>query len=389
MSSRRFESGLLRGLAVVMAVFLCADGHASNGRGAGQPGHAPGAEAGWTLLKRGEYRSALDAFALASEAAPAEPSVLLGLGLAYHLVGRSELAIGTLERAIHVDGSMGDAYLVLGDLYARRGELERAIHHYEMASARLPREGASRARLERARRAYRAELGYDRLYTAHFAIQYPASELAAASVRALADRLERTYRAVGEALAYFPEGTCTVIVHPDERSWSRTESPAWVRALFSDGVIHLRARASEPSLGISDAVLRHEYAHVAVDQLSAGRAPVWLNEGLALHLEGGHHAAEGPAHETGSRGREEGPTAGVPWSPDFVALSPVDARAAYAHSYKATMQLIQRYGLPRVRALLVELSHVSDFSRAFETAFGTGFQGSEEAWPGAPSREGE
>lgn len=369
-----------RALCVALGVMGAAAGAAAE-----HPGEAVG-RLGWLAVERGDYRSALHIFGQASAAAPRDPSLLLGLGLASHLVGRSDEAIAALERAIHFDSSVQQAHALLGDLYARRAEVERAIHHYRVASELEPGDVETQARLQRARLAYRAELSYDRLFSPHFVLYLQPSILSSVSLHELADRLEGTYRDVGAALATFPDGPFEVIVYHGPEFWTRTNSPAWVRGLY-DGAIHLRVVPEEPQAGISAELLRHEFAHALVDRMSAGRAPVWLNEGLALYIERhGEPFGEGPPDLGEGEGEGEGlGQSAVPLHAEFVTLSPVDAGLAYAHSYRATTRLIREYGLDRVRALLKEVAYSGTFSRAFVTVFHSEYRDFERAWLG-PAR---
>lgn len=335
------------------------------------------ARRGWRAVEQGDYKDALRIFRQASAAAPRDPSLLVGLGLASHLVGRTDEALAALERAINFDSSLQQAHVLLGDLYARRAELERAIYHYRIATELDPGDVETTSRLRRAHRAYRAELTYDRLFSAHFVLYSQPSILSTEALHELADRLEATYRDVGRAMGSFPDGPFMVIVYHGPQFWTRTGSPAWVRGLY-DGVIHLRVVPEEPQAGLPTALLRHEYTHALVDHVSAGRAPVWLNEGLALYFEHrGKPLSRGPSYIHGGKG----PPA-IPLQAEFITLSPVDAGAAYAHSYRATSHLIREHGLARVRRLLEEMAYSGTFSRAFVTVFGGEYREFERAWLG-------
>lgn len=327
------------------------------------------ARRGWAFIRRGAYAAAELAFSHAAELVPDEPIILMGLGFSYKLMAKYDRAIATLERAIHLDASVGRAYGLLGDLYARRGQLERAIHHYRIARKLDPRDVTLRDRLQLARIEYRAELEYDRLYSAHFLVKYRASATDPELAHHVVDRLERVYQRLGQALSSFPRETLSVILYPDGEFWESTDSPRWARGLF-DGTIHLPIQEVDPQRGVLDSLLRHEYTHALVDHLSAGRAPVWLSEGLALYFEGRRELPKALASDPdrirldSSRGRHG----------DFLALPLAAAREAYSHSYSATVSLIRRYGLGRMRALLHALSKTADFPTAFEGIFHSRFR---------------
>lgn len=333
------------------------------------------AKAGWAFLQAGNYGAANEAFSRAAELAPEEASVLVGLGLSYQLLGKDEQAITTLEQAIHLDMSAAQAHELLGDLYAGKEDLERAIHHYRLALRQDPRDVTLERRLELTKAEYRAGLAFDRLHSGHFQVKFRASATDARLAHRIVDRLEGVYYQVGEVLSSYPRSVFTVIVYPDREFWEMTESPRWARGLF-DGVIHLPVQAARGDSRVAHRLLRHEYTHALVDQLSAGRAPVWLSEGLALHLEGQQERHE----DVLKRYDTNTGVAGWTFHREFIALPPRDAQAAYAHSYRATHALIQQYGLGRVRALLESLSRTSDFSQAFETVFEVPFEDFEAEW---------
>ncbi len=65
-----------------------------------------------------------------------------------------------------------------------------------------------------------------------------------------------------------------------------TGKPAWVAATTHGRRIELQPLATLKRRGILTQMLRHEYAHAVIAQLSHGRAPRWLAEGLAAHVAG-------------------------------------------------------------------------------------------------------
>ncbi len=117
-------------------------------------------------------------------------------------------------------------------------------------------------------------------------------------------------------------------------------------------------------------------AHALVDHLSAGHAPVWLSEGLALYFEGGR-AALLPSSPVQ---RGDAAISLQTLRGEFLSLSPEAARQAYARSHSATVSLIQKHGLTGMRALLETLSENSDFPHAFQAVFHTSFRDFESRW---------
>lgn len=362
-------SRLSLGSVVLLALVLCVGGERELWAGRSAATSSAAAKAGWESIQRGAYLDANEAFTHAAQLAPDDASIQVGLGFSYQLLADYERARTTLERAIHLDMTVELAHGLLGDLYARRGELERALHHYKFAVEQDPENPGLQRRLYMAQRDYQAELGFDRIYSAHFLVKYREAATQSELAHDVVDRLELVYTQVGSEFDYFPSDSITVILYPDRELWEATETPLWAGGLF-DGTIHLPAPNPGVDEGVSDSSLRHEYTHALVDQMSAGRAPVWLSEGLALYIEGRPESSQSsvPGQDASSLvlpGAVNG---------ELLGLSPEAARVAYAHSYRATRKLIDHYGLEGVRTLLKALSGTSDFPTAFDATFHTPFR---------------
>ena len=91
-------------------------------------------------------------------------------------------------------------------------------------------------------------------------------------------------REVGKDLGYYPKFRYKVILSTQETFRKYTALPSHVTGFF-DGRIHIPL----PSVAKSDVLLKsilwHEYTHALVYELTQGRCPVWLNEGLAVYEE--------------------------------------------------------------------------------------------------------
>ncbi len=339
------------------------------------------AEAGWRLVTEGQYHRAAKVFTEAATLFPGDASFLVGLGLCQHRLSRDDLALATLEQAIRLDSSVGQAHKLLGDVYYRRGETQTALRHYETARQQDPNDVTLQARLVTAQRELQAEAGFDRLYSSHFVVKFESST-DRRRVHEVAHRLEMVYNKVGRTFSYFPGEPFTVILHPDRQFQDATLSPGWVGALF-DGKIHLPMQGITRGQRAAHRILSHEYTHALVDRISGGHAPVWLSEGLALHLEG---RADAWGHEVLARhAAEVAPLNSL--HGDFLELPPHRATVAYAQSYQATRALIRRYGMDRVRKLLDALSVTPDFSSTFEAVFQDRYSDFDAAWMAGQAQE--
>lgn len=326
--------------------------------------------AGRAVLDGGDERGASQAFLAARELAPAMVEPLVGLGLSASRAGRDEEAIAWLSQALKRDPQADQADRLLGQLHERRGNVRTALGYFEAAVRKDPGDVTAREGLLRVRSEVDFDATLDELFGRHFIVKYPAGERALAVLTA--GRLERLYQTVGRLFAYHPSDPVTVILYPPERFHAVTASPGWTDGLY-DGRLHLPLPSHSRPLEAYDGSLAHEYAHAVISGMSAGRAPAWLQEGLAQYCEEALRpgkAGQAPAAVSDDT-RLLRAHAG-----SFQGGAP-EAAAAYAESYALVKPLLQRQGgMKKMRLLLAGLAKGQDFDRAFLAAFG-------RPWPGA------
>ena len=135
----------------------------------------------------------------------------------------------------------------------------------------------------------------------------------------------------------------------------------WAAAVF-DGQVRLPLDAALQS-DRRDAILTHELAHAFLVDLSGGRIPLWLNEGLAQWLEGRRPSSRPEAR--GASWLDELPT-----RKEFMDLSAEDADLAYSYSLSVTDELMSLHGSTTVVRYLELLAGGVPDEPAFERTFG-------------------
>jgi hypothetical protein len=117
--------------------------------------------------------------------------------------------------------------------------------------------------------------------------------------------------------------------------------------------------------------LRHEYAHAAIVTLSRGKAPVWLNEGLAQVAE--------EIDDPGRTGRLKFALANDGLLPlteleaGFTKLNREQASLAYAEAHAAAQYLLEKKGGYNVRRLLEAMATAESTDAAFHQALGISY----------------
>ena len=238
---------------------------------------------GWQALREGRPDEALLLFRQGLVDAPESTTLLKGLGLAAVHAGRPDDAFAPLERAVRAEYDP-DVRLLLAHLHDRRDDPAPAIVNLRAVLEREPTHAAARRLLEKVEREQRAEAGFRRDVTPRFVVKYRDARDPEAR-RAIIAHLEAAAERVGRMLAYAPQQRTTVVLYEHHEFRDVTRAHSWASGLF-DGKIRLPIGPVLPSAREVERLVVHEYTHAAIHDLSRGRAPRWLHEGLAQVLEG-------------------------------------------------------------------------------------------------------
>ncbi|MBI3625785.1 MAG: tetratricopeptide repeat protein [Candidatus Rokubacteria bacterium] len=295
---------------------------------------------------------------------------MTGLGLAAIHAGRPDEALAPLERA--VAGSPDpETTLLLARLYDQRDQADRAVLHLRRLLERDPSHANARQLLDKLERERRVEAGYRREESNHFVVKYRGPR-APESRRVLMQILEEAYESVGREFNFFPPEKLTVILYPEERFREVTGTHHWASGLF-DGKIRLSVGRLQGRTQALERLLTHEYTHVVVHLLAKGRAPRWLQEGLAQHAE---KVPDDP--DLHLRG-------GMTLAGLEALLSDGDlakARMGYKISLWVVRDLLQRGGMERMGELLTRLGRGEPASNAIPGVYGLPLAELEAQWRG-------
>jgi tetratricopeptide (TPR) repeat protein len=322
--------------------------------------------AGWDAIREGRNQDAAEAFALAVDAEPRDPSLHLGAGLAAYLLGKPTVAEQSLQRALSLAPGFTTASVLLGDILYRQGDTDGAIRVFESALEHARGDATLQARLDTLRREAHLHDGFFQSQGAHFTVLFegPADEHLAA--RAL-EILENVYWRVTTALSVFPEHVIPVVLYTREQFRDITRSPQWAAGAY-DGRIRVPVGGAHGNERELERVLTHEFTHALVQAVAPRGVPPWLNEGLAVTFEpGGEAWSEGELSGSDRRLTLEQLNAG------FGSLATEDARVAYAQSAAIVAALLDHGGPPVVVGILRDLGRGDGFATALERWLATPF----------------
>lgn len=322
----------------------------------------------WLVLRESRPDEARALFAQALRERPGAPEVLRGLGIAAIHAGRLDEAIAPLETAAATTGEP-DVRLLLARLYDQRNDTGGALRHVRAVLAREPRHVDAQALLGKLEREHFAEAGFSSAITPHFLVRWP-DDVGVEPPRSVPRLLEAAYTRLHAQLGYRPAGPVTVVLYEDHRFHDVTRTHGGVRGLF-DGKIRVPLGATTPDGPTLGRVILHEYAHTAVHDLSRGRAPRWLHEGLAQLFEG---AQADPALRV--RGAVTlGGLESLIADPD-----PVRARTGYDLALWVVEDLAARGGTASLRALLDRIAAGEPMATSLARVYGTRLSELESQW---------
>jgi tetratricopeptide (TPR) repeat protein len=323
---------------------------------------------GWHALREGRPDEATLLFEQGLTETPDDPALLKGLGVAAVHAGRPDDAFAPLERAALAEYDP-EVRLLLAHLHDRRDDPARAVVNLKAVLEREPTNEAARRMLDKVEREWRAEAGFRREVTPRFVVKY-RDTLDAEARREIVTHLEAAAARVGRTLAYAPHERTTVVLYEHREFRDVTLVHAWATGLF-DGKIRLPVGRVRPPARELERLARHEYAHAAIHDLTRGRAPRWLHEGLAQALEGAgaDPILRAPAGLT---------LAGV----EALAADsdPVRARAGYDIALWIVRDLLDRGGMEPLRELLARLGAGETMAEAMPRVYGLRLTELESQW---------
>jgi tetratricopeptide (TPR) repeat protein len=329
---------------------------------------------GWQALRAGRSDESVALFRQGLRQDPDGAPLLKGLGLAAIHAGRPEEALEHLEASVRAPAGGGsgpdpETTLLLARLYDQRDQTERALGHLRRLLAADPSRPDAKALLKKLDRERQAETGYRKDESQHFVVKSRGARGLELS-RVVTQILEEAADRVGRDLAFFPPEKITVILYPDERFQEVTGAHHWVNGLF-DGKIRLPVGSLSGRTRALERLLTHEYAHAAVHLISKGRAPRWLQEGLAQHMEGLPHDADLQL------------SGGITLRGMEALLADGDlakARTGYQISLWLVRDLLERGGIERTRQLLARLGGGEPISEALLKVYGLPMAELERQW---------
>jgi tetratricopeptide (TPR) repeat protein len=346
--------------------------------------HAHG-NAATSLLQERAFRDAAAEYQAAIDLYDEEPRFYMGLGVALLGLRDTDRAVESLRRARDLNPKEGQVYRLLGEAYFQRGDMREAIGAWQEGLRIRPGDRDLERLIAQAEGERKVDEEYRRRPGHHFTLRY-VGEVREELGQEILQLLERAYEEVGYNLNHFPRQEIEVVIYSDADFQRVMGLPGWVHGAYDErgGRIRIPVRGIKEATDLRG-LLYHEYTHVVVREVTGGRVPTWLNEGLAqIEQRTPMDGAVESVRQLAARGKLP-PLESL--KDPFVGLTGPEAGVAYAISYAATKYLIERWSLWDTQRLLRRLGEgvsfdvalkettrltLADFEREWVTSLGKG-----------------
>jgi tetratricopeptide (TPR) repeat protein len=301
----------------------------------------------------GKFADARRDFESALHNDPQNPAVLNYYAALLVRTGSARDAIPYAERASQIAPDSADAFAVLGYAQYASDHVKDALRSWKTSLALRPDTGIERM-LARAQRENKAEGDYTEKETGHFVLRYEGRQSSDTLRREMLETLESEYQELARAFGSEPRSSVQVVLYTNRAFFDVTEAPSWTGAL-NDGKLRIPLEGVDSVTPELARILKHELAHSFVNQLSMGRCPHWLNEGIAQVLEPKSLGSRGPRLAQLFKSEHEIPLNALEGG--FTSFSTPEAALAYDESLASVQYITQTYGMSDVVRVLERLAH--------------------------------
>jgi len=283
-------------------------------------------------------------------------------------LGQTGEAVERARQATRASPQSADAFLLLGYAYYRSDHNRDAIAALKKSLELRPDERAQEL-LARVERESKTEADFRQQESGHFTLRYEGGHVPDALRRQILQVLEQDYSDLSRDLNAVP-GNIAISLYTDQAFFDVTQAAAWTAAL-NDGKIRIPISGVDSVTPELAHVLRHELTHSFINQITHGRAPTWLNEGIAELEEGRSTTEIGPRLAAlYASGRQ------VPLSQleaGFQGYSAAEASVAYAESLAAVEYIRNSYGMADLARLLQRLGEGQSVEAALRSTIHGGY----------------
>ena len=329
-----------------------------------QAGNARETAAGYFIagkfeFEHGNFAKARTHLEAALRLDPDNPTLLNYYSSLLVRTGNASQALTYAERAARNAPDSPDALTVLGYVQFSAGHTKEAIQTWKH-SLELRPDPLVEQYLKRAEHESTAEANFSEKESGHFTLKFEGQQSSESLRAQLLQTLESDYDDLERDFGIAPHDSIAVTLYTNQAFFDVTQAPSWTGAV-NDGKLRIPIHGVDSVTPELARVLKHELAHSFINQLSAGRCPQWLNEGIAQALEP-KQVVNGRLLATLFRNQQEIPLNALEGS--FMGMSTAQAAIAYDESLAAVQYINDTNGMSDLQRVLQRLSEGSSTEAA-------------------------
>lgn len=261
---------------------------------------------------------------------------------------REQDAVSYGERVTRLAPNSPDSFFLLGQAYYLSDRTPEAIRAFKKSLALRP-DATVQDWLERLERESTAENNFTEADTGHFALHYEGGKSSDALRSQILNTLESHYNELVGELGAAPRSTISVSLYTSQAFFDVTQAPGWSGAVY-DGKLRIPVEGLSSVTPELSRVLKHELAHAFISQITRGRCPQWLNEGVAMSVEPRSLGSAGPRLERVYAQQLQMPLSELEGS--WLNFSTNQAVVAYYEGLAGVLYIRDTYGMSDIERIL-------------------------------------
>jgi len=266
--------------------------------------------------------------------------------------GNASQALPYAQRAVQSAPNSPDAYTMLGYAQFASDHTKDAVASWRHSLTLRPDANVQQF-LDKAQREQNVESDFSQGESSHFVLHYEGKQTSDVFRSQILAALETDYDDLARDLGNPPHDNILVTLYTEQAFFDVTHAPTWSGAI-NDGKLRIPVNGLNSVTPELAHVLKHELAHSFITQLSGGRCPPWLHEGIAQFLEPKSIAGEGHQLSILFKAQQNIPLNALEGS--FLQFSGAQASLAYAESLAAVSYINDTYGMSDIQRILERLS---------------------------------
>jgi tetratricopeptide (TPR) repeat protein len=274
--------------------------------------------------------------------------------------GNASQALLYAQRAVRAAPDSADAYTMLGYAQFASDHTKDAVASWKR-SLELRPDAKVEQFLAKAQREQNVESDFAQGESSHFVLHYEGKQTNEAFRLQILAALESDYDDLARDLGNPPRDNILVTLYTEQAFFDVTHAPGWSGAI-NDGKLRIPISGLTSMTPELAHVLKHELAHSFITQLSGGRCPPWLHEGIAQFLEPKSLGGEGHQLSLLYKAQRNIPLNVL--EGNFLQFSGSEAYVAYAESLAAVTYINDSYGMGDIQRILQRISQGSSTEAA-------------------------